>query len=317
VIARCLDGGAALIARYRDNREAAASYTFDDGYGSSSKIAGIFEERGMRASFYINPGNVAAQDWAIWRGLRDSGHEIGNHSLTHTVNMGDATLTDKQLDTEINDARRMLEQRLGAKPMVFAFPWHSYSTRALAMASQSHLAVRNPDIGDNSYHFVFFDQEHGAVPAQDPVDANKELSDTVAQGGWFVAAGHGVDGDGWSPVTSRFLADHLTFAMQYGTRLWVDTYLNVARYRKCRALLNVSVTSSAADRMLVKLAGNVDAAICSDTLTVAIPLLDSPQGGLQAHNAAGTSVALSYVAGKMLLNLKPGEQVTVEITKPR
>jgi peptidoglycan/xylan/chitin deacetylase (PgdA/CDA1 family) len=316
IISRCLDAGAASVAKYRDNKQAAASYTFDDGYDSSTRIAAIFESHGARASFYINPGNVAASAWDTWRQLQAAGHEIGNHSMTHQIDLGTATVTDQQLETEINDARRMLEQKLGARPMVFAFPWHSYSARSLKVASQNHLAVRNPNIGDDSYHFVFFDQEHGTTPAQDPLDANKELSDTVAAGGWFVAAGHGVDGDGWSPVTSRFLDDHLKFAEQYTNKLWIDTYISVARYRLCRKLLTADVTSSASDRITVRLTGAGNPVLCTEALTVAIPLLESPRDMLRASLADGTELPVSFADGKMLLNLKPGEKATVEIVAP-
>jgi peptidoglycan/xylan/chitin deacetylase (PgdA/CDA1 family) len=317
IITRCLDTGAAAVAKYRDNKQAAASYTFDDGYDSSTRIAAIFENHGARASFYINPGNVAASAWDTWRQLQAAGHEIGNHSMTHTIDLGTATVTDQQLETEINDARRLLEQKLGARPMVFAFPWHSYSARSLKIASQNHLAVRNPTIGDDSYHFVFFDQEHGTTPAQDPLDANKELSDTVAAGGWFVAAGHGVDGDGWSPVTSRFLDDHLTFAAQYADKLWIDTYISIARYRLCRKLLAAEVINSASDRITVRLTGAGNPVLCTEALTVAIPLLESPRDMLRARLADGADLPLSFAGGRMLVNLKPGEEVTVEIVAPQ
>src|SRR3954468_11616284 len=58
-ISTCFDVGALQVARYKDNKKAAASYTFDDGYSSSSTIASLFESRGLRATFCIVAGNVA------------------------------------------------------------------------------------------------------------------------------------------------------------------------------------------------------------------------------------------------------------------
>src|SRR3569833_3379372 len=79
-IDHCLDLAQLRIAKYKGGKQAAASYTFDDGYPSSFTIADMFETRNLRASFYIIAGKVLNEDWPKWKALSDKGHEIGNHS---------------------------------------------------------------------------------------------------------------------------------------------------------------------------------------------------------------------------------------------
>jgi peptidoglycan/xylan/chitin deacetylase (PgdA/CDA1 family) len=316
---RCFDIGNAQITKYKDSKKAAASYTFDDGYASSFKIAAIFEKLGLRVSFYINPGNVLSDKWPNWKELAKKGHEIGNHSMTH-ADFLDPALTDAQMDVEVNGAQRLIEQKIGIRPLVFAFPWHGYNERSLKVVMQHHFAIRDPDVGDDTYKLAFFDQAHSVAStealalAETLSNVNAQLSDAVALGGWFVAAGHGVDGDGWSPVTSQFLEDHLTFASKYSPQLWTDTYLNVARYRLCRKLVKPVVTILSANQATIRLTGNFDPALCTAPLTITMPIVELPHGEVRARTA-GMDVPVTHARGALLLNLRPGDEATVEIVQ--
>jgi peptidoglycan/xylan/chitin deacetylase (PgdA/CDA1 family) len=316
IFTNCFDVNAVRIAKYKDNKQAAATYTFDDGNPSSSTIASIFESYGLRATFYIVAGAVPDAQWSMWRGLQAKGHEIGNHSMTHTIDLSDPTLSDQTLNTEINDAQTLIAQKLGTRPMTFAFPWHAYSDRSLKVALQHHFAVRKPNIGESTYHFVFFDQDHSVDEAHALADANAQLADTVAVGGWFVAAGHGVDGDGWSPITSNFLNQHLTFAAKYSSKLWTDTFLNVSRYRMCRPQLTPEVSIASSSVVKVRLSGSVDPALCTQPLSVTMPVIDMPHGQLHAHLANGTEVPVKIVDGSLVVGVRPGDEVSVEIAHP-
>jgi peptidoglycan/xylan/chitin deacetylase (PgdA/CDA1 family) len=304
------------VTRYKGGKEAAASYTFDDGYASSDKIASIFENRGFRATFYIVPTTVeGTTGWDFWKALHNKGHEVGNHSMTHTIDMSDPTLSDQALNTEINGAQQLIEQKLGVRPLTFAFPWHQYTSKAFSIANQNHFSVRQKEIGESNYAFAFFDQDHAATLADALAIANNQLTDMVNSGGWLVAGGHGVDGDGWSPVTSQFLQDHLSHASQYASRLWIDTYANVARYRLCRPQGAPTATASSSSRATVRLAGSFNASVCNAPLTVSLPVKEPLYGQVQVRNSAGNTVASTISGGKLLFDVRPGETVTVDVTQ--
>lgn len=311
IVDQCFDLTAAQVTRYRGDKTAAASYTFDDGYPSSSSIATIFESRGLRATFFIIPGVVG--DWNFWKGLLNRGHEIGNHSMTHDVDMGDPSVSDQTLDREINGAQDMIEQGIGMRPLTFAFPWHSYTTKALQLAETRHIAVRKVNNGEANYEFAFFDRDHAGSLAEQLATVNGQLQNVVNNGGWFVAGGHGVDGDGWSPVTSQFLVDHLNFASQFTSRLWIDTYQNVARYRLCRPQVTVTASAASSSHATVRLGGGFDGGLCTAPLTVALPVKATLNGSVTVRGPDGTSIPVTRTASKVFFDVRPGETVTVDV----
>ena len=48
---------------------------------------------------------------------------------------------DAELNTEIIEAHRLITEKLGIAPQVFAFPWHFYNDRSKAMALASRAAL--------------------------------------------------------------------------------------------------------------------------------------------------------------------------------
>lgn len=316
ILTECFDLAQSHVTPYKDFKQAAASYTFDDGLPTSPQIASIFEEYGHRATFYINAGLVEEQEWGQWSELARNGHEIGNHSWTHAYALGDDAITDEQLTEQIHRGQIVTEEKIGIRPMGFAFPWHSYNQRALDEAYKSHFAVRlrEGDMGSD-YQFAFFDSELSRYPDSEAAlsHVNWQLQQAVNNGGWFVAAGHGIDGDGWSPITSQFLKGHLDHADSFKSRLWVDTHLNVERYRQCRRMVEPKVTFQSPSNASVRLQGNFNAAFCTEPLTLAIPILKAPHATLNAFDEAGQAIAVTNYRDKLLLNIKPGQIVSLRI----
>ncbi|KRB84839.1 polysaccharide deacetylase family protein [Noviherbaspirillum sp. Root189] len=311
-LSRCVDFTALRIAKYKDNKRAAASYTFDDGYATSTAIGSIFEKAGLRATFYIIPGVIPADGWSMWQALRDKGHEIGNHSMTHP-DFVNTVMSDQQLDTEINGAQRLIEQKLGIRPQTFAFPYHLYTDRALKVAQQNHVAVRKMNLGDPGYQFAFFDTDHGTDLAGTLVTVNRQLDEVVKAGGWFVAGGHGIDGDGWSPVTTEFLQKHLAYAAQYSSTLWTDTFANVSRYRLCRDTVKAEVLLQSSTQAYVRLTGTYDPAVCNAPLTVTVPVSIPSGAALHTKTADGTEVPNWVSAGTAFFNLRPGDKISLQV----
>lgn len=352
-VSNCLDLAAPQITKYKDNKFAAASYTFDDGPGSSFEIADMFESRGLRATFYIVPGTVEAGEWASWRGLLQKGHEISNHSMTHKVDMGQpdangewagenqtALATPEQLEDQINSSHQILSDRLGPRLMTFAFPWHSWTPEAYETAMVNHFDVRSREWGKDEYVFSFFDHAHeGTKEEQDEelkdpairakIDAaalqraRTQLEQAVKNGHWFVAAGHGIYADpslgleeGWSPISKNFLETHLNDAVNYAPRLWVDTYLNVSRYLHCSTKLTPKVSNTASGQVSLSLEGNLsakDSRACTEPLTVSLPLTKQNAQGLSAHDEEGKAVPLKQGNGLVWVDVKPGQQISLRV----
>jgi peptidoglycan/xylan/chitin deacetylase (PgdA/CDA1 family) len=112
--------------------------TFDDGYADSATAAlPILEQFGFPATFYIVTdfvGTPGYMEWAQIERLRDSGMEIGSHSISHADLAG---LNNRAARREIAHSRSILERRLGVPIKSFSYPAGSYTLGVAAMVHQA------------------------------------------------------------------------------------------------------------------------------------------------------------------------------------
>ena len=105
--------------------------TFDDGPHRvvTRKILEVLNREGIRAT-YFPVGSVAATQGEVIRDFVASGHEIGNHSLTHSDMRAMPAAAQK---TEIAESNRILRS-FDAKPVLFRPPYGRYTLELLANA---------------------------------------------------------------------------------------------------------------------------------------------------------------------------------------
>lgn len=92
------------------------SLTFDNGptVGVTDRVLDVLGERGLRASFFVvgtqleRPGARALAERAV-----AEGHLVGNHSRTHTVQLG--LLDDARIADEIDGAAALIGPLAGAE----------------------------------------------------------------------------------------------------------------------------------------------------------------------------------------------------------
>jgi len=104
--------------------------TFDDGARDGyRRAAPILERYGMRGTFCVTPGR-AHKPWQIsfkqMRRLREVGHEIANHSLTHADL---PRLGARRLRRQVEGARRLIGSRIGQVPTTFCYPFGRQDAR--------------------------------------------------------------------------------------------------------------------------------------------------------------------------------------------
>jgi peptidoglycan/xylan/chitin deacetylase (PgdA/CDA1 family) len=113
--------------------------TFDDGHISNFELASpILESRGVTAHFFITVGWTANKpgymDWAELRSLHQSGHSIGAHGWAHKLL---THCSDQELQTELDEARRTLEDKLGTAIRSMSLPGGRYNRRVLAACERA------------------------------------------------------------------------------------------------------------------------------------------------------------------------------------
>ncbi len=101
--------------------------TIDDGHDDGFIYAlPILRKYGFVATFYVVVGRIGRPHtltWAEILSLKAAGMEIGNHTMDH-LNL--TQLSAAQVAYEIDQAQRVLAERLGAAPTTFAYPYWAY-----------------------------------------------------------------------------------------------------------------------------------------------------------------------------------------------
>ena len=119
--------------------------TFDDGFLSDyTHVYARYMEAGRVPGFmsFIPVGFVGMpgrMTWTMIEELHKEGVAIGSHGMAHV----DLTaVSDRELDRELALSKLMLEDRLGAPVLLFAFPYGRFSRRvwdAALKAGYTHL----------------------------------------------------------------------------------------------------------------------------------------------------------------------------------
>ena len=120
------------------------TFSFDDGYLSCRRAARVLEEFGATAAFFVCPALVDCRnqdevsrilgvgndykieptmDWDDLMALREKGHEIGSHTMSH-ANL--ATAEPDRLGEEIGCSYEVLKGELGTVAH-FAWPYGRFS----------------------------------------------------------------------------------------------------------------------------------------------------------------------------------------------
>lgn len=116
----------------------AISFSFDDGRAEHATMAApVLDEFRMKATFYICPGllgekamitdklwwrkiPVELMGWEDARVLLKSGHEIGNHGMTHRKAYPPMELEERQ--REIVESTQLIRAKTGVHPRTWAWP---------------------------------------------------------------------------------------------------------------------------------------------------------------------------------------------------
>ncbi len=113
--------------------------------------------------------------WDEIRQVQSAGHEIGSHSMTHTLM---PQCSEAELAYEISVSKQMLEKELGSDIQSFCYPNGDYDQRAMAMTKQSgyHNAVTTA-WGKNNHGDSFFSLKRCDINTFNNWNAQQQLSE--------------------------------------------------------------------------------------------------------------------------------------------
>ena len=97
--------------------------TFDDGPTSTtSQVLDVLDKYGVKATFFLVGQNINGNTRSILERQNASGHELANHSYTHS----DMTTMDwSSIQNEVNQTNSLIQQYTGQTPKFFRPPYIS------------------------------------------------------------------------------------------------------------------------------------------------------------------------------------------------
>lgn len=101
---------------------AVVAVTFDDGHASNAFAAEQLARRGWAADFFVNPSSVGQPHFLSWTDLREMaamGMSIQSHGQHHRFL---DELSSPEVEAELADSKRAIEDQLGRPVTVFAPP---------------------------------------------------------------------------------------------------------------------------------------------------------------------------------------------------
>jgi peptidoglycan/xylan/chitin deacetylase (PgdA/CDA1 family) len=200
--------------------------SFDDGFEKSSiKTAEIYEKYGLSACINVIatahlknfslPNEYHAWkvgDFKLWNELKSRGHEIMPHSYDHQ-NLAEMPL--EQAKDSILKCLDVFNKELDdfdAKEAVYNFAYNASTPEIEEWLGTQVKAFRTGGQALNPWPTKFSKKltciSHG------PENIDKHLGEAIDQflvgpGYWFIYNTHGLDDEGWGPVSSVFLDELL------------------------------------------------------------------------------------------------------------
>ena len=234
--------------KWPQGKRAALSVSFDDARLTQPDNGfEILDRHGVRASFYVTPSAVEKRLDA-WKRAVATGHEIGNHTITHPCsgvaswsrNNALEDYTMERITAEIDGATDSLKKMLGVTPTTFAYPcgqWWVGRGRThqsyVPLIAERFLAARG-----GGGHAVPGYADLALVPSlgSDRMTIETfraEIAKAAEQGNWLVLTGHEISSDPTKdPLTTltSVLDEVCKYAKDPANQIWVDTVETIGKY---------------------------------------------------------------------------------------
>ena len=245
-----MTGGAALaLSSAKKKPTHIVSLSFDDGFEKSFiKTAEIYERHQLSACFNVlatgheknfNPVGAYIEssllgDFELWNELKKRGHEVMPHGYRH------ADLTDIPLSEAKNLIKKTLDvfetqlEGFDVATSIFNFPFNASNQVIEDWLSNEVFAFRTSGRAWNP--LPFNGQKKLTCISKGPENLDDFIQAEINKflagpSGWFIFNTHGLDGEGWGPMSSSLLdelLDRLT-SMDYVSVLPVGSAILKAK----------------------------------------------------------------------------------------
>lgn len=238
------------IATWAGFRQAAVSFTFDDGAPSQvTDAAPMFDKYGYKGTFNLvynwNP------NWSGFQNMAKNGHEIASHSNTHGNNM-----SGEEASSKTNIAGK-ITQEYGI--ITVAYP--NCNVPNESAVKQNYIVGRIcngswqgvPDVMDKNGPSNWAKVPALMTGSENGVNTTagytNQMNSAIQKGGWVAFLTHGFQGKNngnatYSPTDISAMDGALQWAKQNDSKIWVAPMGFVAMYIKERNASKITEKSS-------------------------------------------------------------------------
>ncbi len=278
------------VARYWGDRQAAVSYTFDDGLAEHyTKVYPELNKRGIKATFAI-VGNRIGSNWKgtpcmTWEQLGEmaaNGQEISNHGWTH-ANL--SRLTDEALRHEVQCCDTAIYEHTGVMPRTFVYPGNRHTPAIVDFCSQGRTGTRTSQVSIGS--------------KRDSTWMRRWIDGLMASGNWGVGMTHGIT-CGYDSLgdPTRFWR-HLDYVIRHRDSLWIAPMGDVAAYVAERDNISLKI-SRRKNKIVITPQTSLDTAVYHHQLTL-VMTSDAPLTATQN----GRKLYVRRRNGNILIDFQP------------
>lgn len=293
------------IAPYLNNRQAAVSYTFDDGLQNQyTQAYPELKKRGLRATFAIigskvggmvqssqdeegSPG-TPAMTWGQLREMAAEGFEIASHGWEH---LKLTTLSEEAMHYEVEHNDEVIKENVGQKPLTFVYPYNAKTEDIQAYVEANRVGSRT--------------SQYSLGGTRSLSTMNSWIDGIMADGSWGVAMTHGID-TGYDHFDNpQTLFSHWDYVCTLLNRLWVAPFCEVAAYVKERD--NATINSDEDDSEIsLTVNTGLNATLFNQPLTL---IIDT---NVASAEQDGVALDINVRGGQTLINVNPnGGTVTI------
>lgn len=302
----------AYIARFRDDKPSAVSFTFDDGDEDHALLAAPqLEKRGFRGTFWIIGNKIDKGDSvrprATWQQLREManrGHEISNHSFTH----GKLVRMDSlQIEREIQMNDSAILHNIGIRPTTFCYPFNATTSLLRKIANRGRVGTRMFQVGMGQANNKSTEES-----------LQTWLDGVLERGDWGVTMIHGITKgyDKWAdPELLWGLFDRVK---SNEDSIWVDTFREISAYQEERdnTLVRMFPTQNG---IKITTECSLDSVLFNVPLTVVVKGDWSRGHVVAATGKDGRPVNTQVCGDRLLVSVLPTETIEISMatTKAR
>lgn len=285
------------IAKYADNKQAALSFTFDDGLKEQYTV--LFpklKELGIKGTFCLigawmnNPPKNPNKQPFTWEQAKEmalDGQEITSHGYNHK-NVSKLTPAELRFEVQHNDT--LIYQHIGVFPRTYFYPGNRKSDEAVAYCAKDRVGTRT------------FQVSLGSKRTQEWFESY--INNLIEKGEWGVTMTHGlrIGYDCFGDETR--LWKMFDYALSQQSKLWIATFHDVSAYRQERDNTSLKVKVKK-NQVIVTPKMKLNKEIFNVPLTLVLDF--KPQQAIQAGNI----LEIKESDGKYLIHISPSRERVV------